>query len=538
MAKKKNSGAQKTGVDRWREETHAAQTAKKSDSANDAQVEGGEKSAAKKKRPMTAVAKRRVGTLVVTGVLCVAAVAGTALSPSHITGGLDFAGGSQIELTADSDATADQLTSAASLIETRLNSMGVSQYKVEKNTDANSLTVKVLGSTDDQADTLSAVAQTGKIEFVRVDTVSDAEALAKIDAGTENVKLEEGSYEAFLDSSAIKSISVTASTSYTGYYTLGIEFTDEAGQTFSDVTGELATDSGKLAIVMDGVVKTAASVSSQISGGEVSVSGFSYAEAYGIKAAFDSGNLPVSFTAGDAAEAAPALTTEQTIMAAGIAAAVLVVAALVSMGTFRLSGLLALGTVVVYAALELGLLAVASAGGAFHATLFSAGAACAGAVWALVSAFLFLGGFKRELALGKTPKNAAVAAADNGAAAYWQLDAVAVAAGLLVFFFAPVQWQVRDAGFALALGVFCSAAIKFIFLRPALYLLAQGAIRNNPAAWGAGSDKAQATAAKGADADHKAVTSVTKVAKADAADGADAQKPSDAQKPASAAKES
>lgn len=404
MAKKKNSGAQKTGVDRWREETHAAQTAKKSDSANDAQVEGGEKSASKKKRPMTAVAKRRVGTLVVTGVLCVAAVAGTALSPSHITGGLDFAGGSQIELTADSDATTDQLTSAASLIETRLNSMGVSQYKVEKNTDANSLTVKVLGSTDDQADTLSAVAQTGKIEFVRVDTVSDAEALAKIDAGTENVKLEEGSYEAFLDSSAIKSISVTASTSYTGYYTLGIEFTDEAGQTFSDVTGELATDSGKLAIVMDGVVKTAASVSSQISGGEVSVSGFSYAEAYGIKAAFDSGNLPVSFTAGDAAEAAPALSTEQIIMAAGIAAAVLVVAALVSMGTFRLSGLLALGTVVVYAALELGLLAVASAGGAFHATLFSAGAACAGAVWALVSALLFLGGFKRELALGKTPR--------------------------------------------------------------------------------------------------------------------------------------
>ncbi len=56
--------------------------------------------------------------------------------------------------------------------------------------------------------------RTGHLELARLDTVSDADALQKIQNNAENVTLEPGTYDAFATSDNVRDASVTAQSYY------------------------------------------------------------------------------------------------------------------------------------------------------------------------------------------------------------------------------------------------------------------------------------------------------------------------------------
>lgn len=491
MAKKKKDAVQKTGVDRWREETHdsSAATSKKGD-------EAAEKGAAKRRRPATLVVRRARACMGVAAALIVAAAVTFALVPGHISRGTDFTGGTSATFAATADGEApssSQMNSAASILRSRLSALGVNYATV--GVDGSNITVELPGSAEDNAATVESLSQSGNIEFVRVDDIADAEALAKLNAGTENVKLEDGTYTSFMGGSSITSASVTESTSTEGSYVLSLTFNDEGSQTFADVTGELAENSGEMAIVLDGVIKVSASVSSQISGGQVSVSGFSETDASVIKSAVDNGSLPVTLTTDDTQVTDFSISADQFVVAGAAAAAVIAVVAIVLFVRLRARALLPLLSLVVYGALHLGLLSAASYFGAFYLSFISCAAIAMGLAIVLASSVMVLERHKKWMAEGKTVKNAAVLATEGLVKSSWKTDAVIFVAGLVIFFVGTDD--MRGFGMALTLAVVCEILTVSLFTGPWLRLLAQGTMQNNPAFWGVGSNKDQVAGEKG-----------------------------------------
>ncbi len=503
MAKKKKDAVQKTGVDRWREETHdtSASTSKKDDKA-------AEKGAAKRRRPATLVVRRARACMGAAAALIVAGAVTFALVPGHISRGVDFTGGSSATFAAtagDGQAPSDsQMNSTASILRSRLSALGVNYATV--GVDGSNITVKLPGSAEDNASTIESLSQSGNIEFVRGDDIADAEALAKLNAGTENVKLEDGTYTSFMDGSHITAASVTESTSTEGTYVLSLSFDNEGAQTFADVTGELAENSGELAIVLDGTIKVSATVSSQIEGGQVSVSGFSQTDASVIKSAVDNGSLPVSLATEGAQAADAIIAADQLPMAVAAAVAVIAVIAIVLFVRLRAQALLPLASLLVYGLMHLGLLSAASYFDAFYLSLISAAAIVMGLAIVLASSIMVLERHKKQMAEGKTVKNAAVLATEGLVKSSWKTDLVIFAAGLVIFFVGTDD--MRGFGMALALAVVCEILTVCLFTGPWLRLLSQGTIQKNPAFWGVASNKDQVkvtkvTAEKDADAGEK-----------------------------------
>lgn len=490
MAKKKKDAVQKTGVDRWREETHdkEANKEKKADRA-------AEKTSSARRRPATLVVRRARACMVAAAVLCVAAIAVFALVPGHISRGVDFTGGTEATFTAtvDGETPSDsQMSSAASILRSRLAALGVDYATVSK--DGSSLVVKLPGTPDDTAATVESLAQSGKIEFVRGEDIADAEALAKLNAGTENVKLEDGTYTSFMDGSHISAATVTESTTTEGSYVLSLTFDDEGAQTFETVTGELAENSGELAIVLDGVIKVSATCSSQITGGQVSVSGFSQADANTIKSAVDNGTLPVTLSTEGGQAANPVVASDQLPIAVAAAVALFAVVAVILFVRQRAKALVPVAALVVYGVMHLGCLAAASYFGAFYLSVLSFAAVVMGLAIVLAASDMLLERHKKQVAEGKTVKNAAVLATEGLISGSWKTDAVIFICGLVIFFVGTDD--MRGFGMALALAVVCEILTVSLFAGPWLRLLAQGTLQSNPAFWGVAPNKDQVAGEK------------------------------------------
>jgi preprotein translocase subunit SecD/SecD/SecF fusion protein len=303
---------------------------------------------------------RYASTLVVLVVaLGVCAFGFTPLS-ERITQGLDIRGGVSVIMTAKTSdggtPSAEQMQEATSIVQQRVNSLGSSETTVQQQ-GADSILIQIPGATNAD-DAIKTIGQTGHLEFVRLDDIGDADALAKLDAGTEGVKLKDGTYEAFMDGSHITQVTVAqASNSATGTYAVNIKLDDEGTKDFAEVTKELAPTNGRIAIVLDGVVKSAPAVQSEISTGEVSITGnFSLDDANSLKTVLDSGSLPVTLTYSESRVVGPTLGQDsltQGVTAIVVGVAIVVVYLFVF---YRGLGLLTLGSLGVFAVLYLGLL--------------------------------------------------------------------------------------------------------------------------------------------------------------------------------------
>ena len=483
MGRDSKSDAPKTGVDRWRDAAGSSHKA-------------GEKPVRSKGRPgsrMPAATRRHVGALLLMLALCVGCVIGFTPLKERITQGLDIQGGVSVILTASkpdgSEPTSEDMQTATSIVQNRVNALGASEATVQQQ-GSKSILVQIPGATD-ASSTVEAIGQTGHLEFVRLDEIGDAEALAKIQAGTQGVKLEEGTYTAFLDGSSITRTQVAQSQSSVGTYVVNVTFDSAGAQTFADVTRELAPTKGQIAIVLDGVVNSAPAVQSEITGGEVSVSGnFTADSAQALKTALDSGSLPVTLTYSESRAVGPTLGQDsltQGVLALGIGVAVVVCYLFFF---YQGLGLLTLGSLAVFAVLYLGILALLSHFGLFALSLPGLAGMVLTTGSAADSSILVLERFREEIRMGKTVRNASVSGTSHGIRTSLDADVVTLVTALALFFVAT--GDVRGFGLTLALGVACDIVTMFCFKAPALRLLSLGTIQKNPGFWGIAHDVAEA----------------------------------------------
>ena len=145
-------------------------------------------------------ARSQIAALLAALVLLVASVL-LALPPAEVLGwGVDFAGGTSYSY-ALADGAADTAATAAA-VRSRLSALGVRGARVSS---GEGVTVEVPAG-QDAADAVAVATRPGRVELARLDAISDADALARVQAGASGVVLAEGSYEAFLDNSSIASI--------------------------------------------------------------------------------------------------------------------------------------------------------------------------------------------------------------------------------------------------------------------------------------------------------------------------------------------
>ncbi len=484
MAHKQDREAPKTGLDRWNATESKSHGSKGGRAARPGRP---------KRRRMNPTVRRYVSTLVVTAVLCVACAFCFTPLGERITTGLDIQGGVSVILTASkpdgSTPSADEMNTAKTIVEKRVNTLGASEATVQIQ-GANSILVQIPGATDADS-AVQTIGQTGHLEFVRLDDIGDADALAKIEAGASNVKLEQGTYTAFLDGSYIESTSVAQSSTSVGTYSVNITFNSEGADIFDQVTKELAPTNGQICIVLDGVIQSAPAVQEEISGGKVSITGnFTNEAAQELKTVLDSGSLPVSLNYSESRVVGPTLgqdSLNQGVLALVIGVAVVIVYLFFF---YRGLGLLTLGSLAVFAILYLGLLAILSHYGMFSLSLPGLAGMVLTTGSAADSSILVLERFREEIRMGRTVKNASVSGARHGIMTSLDADIVTLVTALALFFVGT--GTVKGFGLTLALGVACDIVTMFGFKAPALRILAAHVIPSHPGFWGVDQDIAEA----------------------------------------------
>ena len=164
---------EKTGVDRWNADAAASSPRGKN---------GGRA----RNRRTRADRRRYLSTLFVLLVGMAVCVWGFTPLGDKITRGLDIEGGVSVIMTASkedgSTPSGDEMATAVQIVQQRVNSLGAAETSVQQQ-GANSILGQIPGATDADA-AVKTIGETGHLEFVRMDQIGDADALAKINAGT------------------------------------------------------------------------------------------------------------------------------------------------------------------------------------------------------------------------------------------------------------------------------------------------------------------------------------------------------------------
>lgn len=423
--------------------------------------------------------RSQIAALLAALVLLVASVL-LALPPAEVLGwGVDFAGGTSYSY-ALADGAADTAATAAA-VRSRLSALGVRGARVSS---GEGVTVEVPAG-QDAADAVAVATRPGRVELVRLDAISDADALARVQAGASGVVLAEGSYEAFLDNSSIASIDPVRLSASSDLYGIQIAFTSEGAEAFAEVTSELAPVGGQVAVVFDGTVVAAPGVSDPITDGVVTVSaGLSLTDAAGMQAAVRTGVLPAELGEGTAAPLAPAVSGTgllRALVVAGVAALAALVALL---ATMRLLGLVAYVGLVSVAVLEVGGLAALSRAGLFVPT----GAAYVVAAIVVCATFLellrVLWRVRSCVRGGTDPRDAGRVALRRHARELAVIAVAFVAGGLALFLLVSEGGLASNpAGLAWPVAAVAGALTLLLVCLPLTSAFSH-AMRANPDAWG------------------------------------------------------
>lgn len=466
---------EKTGVSRWRD-----QEGEKDGRAARKEARARRKGARRRRRGLPKGGGNQVFALVVALLLVGLSVAAAWPPDQRLGWGSDFAGGTSYTYVAGSNA---DLGASAATIRERLDLMGVEGASVSA--ADGSLSV-VVPAGQDAASSVEEAAKAGNVEFVRLDSVSDADAVARIQGGASDVTLAEGTYEPFIESSQITAAAATLASSTSSTYGLSFSFDSEAAAAFEEVTSELAPVYGQILIVVDGTVVASPQVSQAISGGQVSVSaGLTQQEASGIAAAVQTGPLDASLTQQSSTEVTAVVGAPQFLQAvivAGAAVLVLLVALLVWM---RLLGLVAWVTLVPLCYFEVGGIALLSEEGLF----VPSAAAYVGAAAAVLVTFLVcvrvLASLRSRMRAGTAPRDAVHVTLR----ALWRelaVEAVVlVAGGVAVFMLSDLGGlSSNPVGLAIAVAPVAAALALGLVTLPIVRLAAMGPMRTSPGAWG------------------------------------------------------
>ena len=441
--------------------------------------------------------RRYAGTLIALAVVLVLAVIAFTPLGEKITMGLDIQGGVSVVMTASkpdgSLVTDEDMEKAVAIVEQRVNSLGASEATVQRQ-GTDSILIQIPGATD-AATAIEAMGQTGVLEFVDLNDIGDQDALLKISNGQSNVTLQPGTYDAFMTGDNITNVSIGQESQGSAYYAVNIQLDGEGTQKFADVSRLLVDTHGQIAIVLDGIVNSAPSVRSLITGGQVAITGnYTIDDAKALKTVLDSGSLPVTLEYSESRVVGP--TLGQDSLSEGLVA-VLVgfgVVALYLIFFYQGMGIVMSLGLVVFGIIYLGVLAVLSQAGLFALSLPGLAGVVLTVGTATDSSVLVVERFREELRMGRNVRAASVSGSRHGINTAIDAGVVTLISALGLFFLSV--GQVKGFGLTLALGVVCSFLTLLCYTTPLLRLLGRTQIEQHPGFWGVRNDIEEGRAAK------------------------------------------
>jgi len=400
-----------------------------------------------------------------------------------ITQGLDIRGGLSVILTAK-PAPGQQLKSsdmdrAELIVRNRIDKLGASETSIQRQGN-DSILVQIPGIKNAE-EALKVLGSTGQLEFVDVASITDTATVAALTGTTaEGTRLVPGTYKPFMTGEVVKSASV-GQNSTTAKIEVSITMDAAGTKTWADYTTK---NVGKqVAIVLDGVVKTAPVVNEPITGGQTAISGsFTAEEAKNLKTVLETGALPVTLEPVETRIVGP--TLGQDSLRQGVLAVILglSIVAIYLIAFYRGQGLLSVAALAVFASIFLGILALLSAFGLFALSLPGIAGIVLTIGLAADSSILMNERFKEEIRLGRTLRSAASSGTKHAIGTSIDADLVTFVSALVLFVVAigPVK------GFALTLmiGIACDITMMIMFKRPVVMLLAENIMGKAPWFWG------------------------------------------------------
>lgn len=460
----------------------------------------------KKGKPTRTNADRRnIWLLILTTMLVLGSVFMFMPPQEKVNQGLDIQGGLSVVLSANStdgeDVTSDDMEKSRAIIESRVNALGASEATVQVQ-GSNQILVQIPGLSDTET-ALSTIGKTGKLEFARADSFTNPEDQAAIKNGTyvqqqkytddfgnsftsDQVtyrSVQSGTYTPLITGENITRVTVDKASETGTDYAVNLTLDSEGSAAFAQATKELAPTKGQIVIVLDGQIQSAPAVQSEITTGEVSITGgYTLEEAQSLQTVLESGSLPVSFQYEQSQVVGP--TLGQDALKSGVIVALLGLLLVVLYLLFFYHGLgvLTAAAMLVFAVLYLGLLATLSAFGLFSLSLAGVAGIVLTIGMAADSSILVLERFREEIRMGRSVKAASLTGVRHAIETSIDADLVTLVSALTLFFLASAS--VKGFGLTLALGIICDIVMMLILKAPLVRLLAPHSISKHPGFWG------------------------------------------------------
>lgn len=460
----------------------------------------------KKGKPTRTNADRRnIWLLILTTMLVLGSVFMFMPPQEKVNQGLDIQGGLSVVLSANStdgeDVTSDDMEKSRAIIESRVNALGASEATVQVQ-GSNQILVQIPGLSDTET-ALSTIGKTGKLEFARADSFTNPEDQAAIKNGTyvqqqkytddfgnsfasDQVtyrSVQSGTYTPLINGENITRVTVDKASETGTDYAVNLTLDSEGSAAFAQATKELAPTKGQIVIVLDGQIQSAPAVQSEITTGEVSITGgYTLEEAQSLQTVLESGSLPVSFQYEQSQVVGP--TLGQDALKSGVIVALLGLLLVILYLLFFYHGLgvLTAAAMLVFAVLYLGLLATLSAFGLFSLSLAGVAGIVLTIGMAADSSILVLERFREEIRMGRSVKAASLTGVRHAIETSIDADLVTLVSALTLFFLASAS--VKGFGLTLALGIICDIVMMLILKAPLVRLLAPHSISKHPGFWG------------------------------------------------------
>lgn len=460
----------------------------------------------KKGKPTRTNADRRnIWLLILTTMLVLGSVFMFMPPQEKVNQGLDIQGGLSVVLSANStdgeDVTSDDMEKSRAIIESRVNALGASEATVQVQ-GSNQILVQIPGLSDTET-ALSTIGKTGKLEFARADSFTNLEDQAAIKNGTyvqqqkytddfgnsfasDQVtyrSVQSGTYTPLITGENITRVTVDKASETGTDYAVNLTLDSEGSAAFAQATKELAPTKGQIVIVLDGQIQSAPAVQSEITTGEVSITGgYTLEEAQSLQTVLESGSLPVSFQYEQSQVVGP--TLGQDALKSGVIVALLGLLLVILYLLFFYHGLgvLTAAAMLVFAVLYLGLLATLSAFGLFSLSLAGVAGIVLTIGMAADSSILVLERFREEIRMGRSVKAASLTGVRHAIETSIDADLVTLVSALTLFFLASAS--VKGFGLTLALGIICDIVMMLILKAPLVRLLAPHSISKHPGFWG------------------------------------------------------
>ena len=287
----------------------------------------------------------KVITLVAT-ILIVVMAAGILfpLYGDKATLGLDLQGGVMVRLEAPEGTSMEDMEAAKSVIENRINGLGVAEPEVRLE-GSNRISVELPG-VEDADEAVRVIGTTAKLQFVRYDNgevILEGSDLKRASAGVNEEAL-------YADEK----------------FVVSLEFNSEGTKKFANATNDLINKYGKeketradrvIAILLDGQIISAPSVNEPNVDGKAQISGgfMTYEEVQSLATMLRGGALPVDLTIVEKQVTGPQLGADSVAKSINAAIIGIVALAVFMIVLYRVPGIIAVFALLLYSVIVIGM---------------------------------------------------------------------------------------------------------------------------------------------------------------------------------------